>query len=894
MSNLLIVESPAKCQKIRAFLGPDWTVCATMGHLRALEESLEAIGVGTGWTPKPNPKYHWLKEKGKAIQQLKSAAQQASAVYLAADDDREGEMIAYSVCVLLRLPTTTPRIVFHEITERAIRHALEHPRTIDMNRVQAQQARAMLDMMIGFTMSPLLWKYVAPTLSAGRCQTPALRLVIEREEQIESFVASRSWSMSATWSSSSSPSSSSPSSSSLFPLLSTTMADELEDEASVQQVLEHAHQTPRGRIIRLEIRPWTESAPEPLITSTLQQQASQLYHCSPKQTMCMAQRLYEAGHITYMRTDKPVMSEEAQEEARAWVRAQWGEAYVHHLGQEQGREQEQAQAQSKGLKNPRRPRQTEKPANAQEAHEAIRPTHLEVIALPATEWGPMERNLYQLISRRALQSVMAPAHGERRTITVLMEDLEDFPWISEEKRTQFDGWRRLGKVALVGDEGQESQEQEVDEGKDAAWTPWEIGTTVTWTEIRGTEKETKSQGRYTEASLVRELEKHGIGRPSTFASLLSVIQDKSYVAVQDLPPTPIHLGTYHLTPQQWPYRHETVQQTRGAEKRKLVPTALGRSVWEWISAHFNDLFAYPFTATMEKKLDRIAEGQAEEREVLVETWESYRERYETLMSSSASSSSASSASSSSASSASSVSSSSSSAVVASSSSSSSSSTVVASSFVTVTAKQRVYSNGIKAIQTKKGPLLLREGKTKADTQFFGWPKGISWEKMTEAKALQWIQESQGHHYMEWQEKPVVKKTGPYGPYLQWDGVSIPFVEGEAPEETGARLERKRNPSASSTSPASSTSSASTASAPASSLLKETTHYIIRNGPYGPYIMKKAKKASKDKPVFVSVPKGITVEALTDKEIDALYETGREAKGKGKAKGNPSKENLLAE
>lgn len=821
MSKLLIVESPAKCQKIRGFLGADWNVCATMGHLRALEESLETLGVGTTF----QAKYHWLKEKDKAIQKLKSAAQEAQEIFLAADDDREGEMIAYSVCVLLRLsPDKTPRIVFHEITETAIRHALEHPRALDMNRVYAQQARAMLDMMIGFTMSPLLWKYVAPTLSAGRCQTPALRLVIERENNIESFVTSRSWIMNATWSLLSSSSSH---------FLHTTMMDELEDEESIQQVLEHAHEMPYGKIAKKEIVRWSESAPDPLITSTLQQQASQLYHCSPKQTMCIAQRLYEAGHITYMRTDKAVMSEEAKTHAREWVKQNLGEEYIQEQRHEQ---QDQSSSTTRmKVKRPQTKKKENKNQNAQEAHEAIRPTHMEVTVLPLGEWGPVERNIYQLISRRAIQSVMAAAYGERCLITVEMEGLDDFPWRSEEKRTLFEGWKRMGRVAEIDD--QEGEEKKEDEKSEWSGSLWNEGDQVKWVRMSGEEKETKSQGRFTEASLVRELEKHGIGRPSTFASLLSVIQEKRYVEVQDIPASILSMKVYTLESGTWPYTCQKISQKRGGEKRKLVPTPLGRSVWEWLSHHFEDIFAYGFTGDMEQKLDEIAEGKKEEKELLREIWESYRDRYETLKAQQHNQHNQ-----------------------------------QQQQISEDGPKRKIFKGGLKALQTKKGPLLLREGETKDATEFFGWPKGVSWDKMTEQKAIEYIEsrkkEKEEEFYMEWLDQPVVKKSGPYGAYLQWDGISIPWIASESEQETGERLEKKKTGGS-------------------FQMIKETSRFMVRNGQYGPYITTKTK--TKTKMVCVSISKDLVVDGLTDKELEALYKAGIEKKkGVEKKKGMEKK------
>ena len=309
--NLVIVESPAKCQKIQGFLGPGWRVIASMGHIRALEEDLGAVGLEADF----EPRFQWLKEKSKAIASLKEAAQGVTKVYLAADDDREGEAIAYSVALLLKLPvTTTARAVFHEITEKAVKAAVAKPRVLDMNRVNAQQARAVLDMMIGYTISPLLWKHIAHAHSAGRCQTPALRLVVDREREITNFKVSSSWRVKGFWSD-----------------LPSAMIEDLDDEESAQNYLENIYNVMEGTVQKAETRPWTESAPRPLITSTLQQEASALFAMNPKFTMQAAQRLYEAGHITYMRTDKAVISEEAVTAAQTWVRAAFGVEYVGAL-----------------------------------------------------------------------------------------------------------------------------------------------------------------------------------------------------------------------------------------------------------------------------------------------------------------------------------------------------------------------------------------------------------------------------------------------------------------------------------------------------------------------------------------------------------------------------------
>ena len=753
--NLVIVESPAKCQKIQGFLGAGWRVIATMGHIRALEQALDAVGIHRGW----EPKYEWIKEKAKAIKQLKEEAKEATQIYLASDDDREGEAISYAVCQLLRLkPETALRSVFHEITEKAVKHAVANPRRLDMNRANAQQARAMLDMMIGFTISPLLWKSVAPSLSAGRCQTPALRLVIEREEAIDQFKASSSWQLSATFVKDSFS-------------IHATMTDELEDEESSLNYMENVHTSKEGIVHQKTVKPWTQGAPPPLITSTLQQQASALFGLNPKSTMKIAQKLYEAGHITYMRTDQAVLSEEAVQEAKAYVQEHYGPAYI-------------STAESKKSK---------KDPLKQEAHEAIRPTHMERVEV---EGDALEKKVYRLIWQRAIQSVMSAAKGETCTIHIKLE--EDFMWQSVWKRTTFEGWKKAGKVVDL-DESDEEESSDWDKAIAIM-----VGDHLPWTSMKAEPKETKASGRYTEATLVRELETHGIGRPSTFASLLSAIQEKNYVETRDIPPKEITLTEFQMKPQQWPpLKHESKKKV-GGEKKKMVPTELGRSVWGYLKTTFADLFAYEFTAQMEQRLDRVSNGQEEWKGVLQDTWNSYQARYETLNAN-------------------------------------------VNAKQAANAKVREFGNGLKAVQTKNGPLLLIEGKTKKDTVFLGWPKGILFEEITEEQATQFQPES---NVGEWNGQPIIKKSGKFGAYLQCGDLSVPFQE-ESLEQTIERLEAKKG----------------------SGPLKTFKEYVIRTGQYGPYIMKTSLKKAK----FVSLPKGINPTTLTEKEVEALYKLGLESK-----------------
>jgi DNA topoisomerase-1 len=684
-----------------------------------------------------------------------------------------------------------------------------------MNRVNAQQSRAMLDMMIGFTMSPLLWRYVGPSLSAGRCQTPALRLVVEREDLITNFKASSSWQLSANWTQGGLKDA--------FKF-SAQMDDELEDEESALNYMEIVNETPDATITSKDIRPWSQGAPEPLITSTLQQQASAMFSINPKNCMKIAQRLYEAGHITYMRTDKAVISEEATAEAKKWVTDTYGEDFL-----EKSPQKEEVKEERKTKKKPKvagaEVKQEEGEVKAQEAHEAIRPTHMDLTTLPEGDWTPYDKKVYNLIWQRTIQSVMAPAKGETCKVKIQIEGDEDFTWSTQWKRTTFEGWKRAGKVAHIDEDSDQSGDED---SKDDAWSKaskLEVGDKVKWQDMKAEPKETKAQGRYTEAVLVRELEKFGIGRPSTFASLIATIQDKNYVETKDIPAKEVKVKEYLMKPSIWPAEEKELKKKVGAEKNKLVPTELGRSVLVFMLKHFNDLFDYSFTSQMEKRLDQVAEGSEQWKQVLRDMWASYKDRYEDLCSKQS----------------------------------------LKAKEGEQNAKVKEFNNvisGLKAVQSKKGPLLLIEGVKKEDTQFLGWPTGVAFEDMTEEIALKFKDEvakkKRGDEMGEWNGQPIVKKSGKFGDYLQCADVSIPFQAGEELDKTIERFEAKQNGGA--------------------NILKQFKEYVIRTGQYGPYIMKTSLKKAQ----FVSLPKGLAYTNLTEKEVEVLYKTGLDSKKKWKS------------
>ncbi len=802
---LVVVESPAKCAKIKSFLGPGYNVIASMGHIRALQQHLDAVGIDRDFTPT----YTFMEEKAKAIAALRAAAKGVEQVILAADDDREGEAIAYSVCELLRLkPTETPRAVFHEITEKAVRAAVANPRRLDMNRVNAQQARAMLDMMIGFTISPLLWKHVAPGLSAGRCQTPALRFVVEKELECEAHTVSSSWKVGGKWSAAETATP--------FP---ATLDDPLMDEESARAYLEMRRDTPWAVVRKATTKPWTASAPAPLITSTLQQEASALFHTPPKSTMKAAQRLYEAGHITYMRTDSAVLSEEAAQAAKELVTARFGADYVGAAQTEAPQPAPKKTAKKAAAAQPEAPK-------AQEAHEAIRPTHFELEALAADEdWTHQERQIYKLIWQRAVQSVMAAAKGETRTVEFYPDEEEEFNWTATWRRTTFPGWKALGvkQANLDEDSADEADSQAQTPAQVwAAATALTVGTQLKWTEIQATPHETKAPPRYTEATLVRELEKRGIGRPSTFASLIASITDKEYVETKDIAGKEITQKILTLSPAQWPPRETTQKRTVGAEKRKVVPTSLGRSVYAFALKHFNDLFDYSFTASMESRLDHIATGEEAWKGVLQDTWASYKDRYTTLNATPA----------------------------------------TAQKGKVDPARQRDLGEGLKVIQSRKGPLLLIEPTEEGGkAQFFSLPPKTTFESLTAETAHAWVKAQKGETVTAGGgaggEEQIVRKKGPYGWYAQCGDIRVSCGEHDTSEELEEKIAAKRS-GAAATSPA-----------------VKVGPYEFKTGAYGPYMYKTDLKTRK----FVSVPAGTDPSKLTQKDADALYKAGLEKKSK---------------
>lgn len=559
--NLVIVESPAKAKTIEGYLGKDFKVASSMGHVRDLPKGGDAIDIENGY----EPTYEISPEKKEVIAQLKKLAKDAETVYLASDDDREGEAISWHLKEVLDLnDAKTRRIVFTEITKKAILNALENPRGIDVDLVNAQQARRVLDRLVGYELSPILWKKIKTGLSAGRVQSVAVRLVVEREREISEFQANSAYRITA-----------------LFDLgdgkqLSAELGERFEKEEDALAFLESCKGA-KFSITDLQTKPAKRSPAPPFTTSTLQQEASRKLGFSVMQTMMVAQKLYEAGKISYMRTDSVNLSDEARRDAMRQIEASYGKNFVQ-------------------------PRQYKtKSSSAQEAHEAIRPTDFSV-----TNPG-MDRNslrLYELIWRRAIASQMADAELEKTTATIGIST-NDRTLTATGEVIRFEGFLKVYMESADDDDEEEN-------GK--VLPPLEIGQDLSLSWLRARQVFTRHPPRYTEASLVKKLEEMGIGRPSTYAPTISTIQKRGYIVKESREGVERAYNVFTLENDEIDRRQET--EITGAEKNKLFPTNTAMVVNDFLVEHFPDVTDYSFTSEIEQEFDEIASGKLEWRKMI--------------------------------------------------------------------------------------------------------------------------------------------------------------------------------------------------------------------------------------------------------------------------------------
>lgn len=554
--NLVIVESPAKAKTIEKFLGKDYKVLSSYGHIRDLKTKQFSIDIEHNYAPQ----YEIPADKKKLVSELKAESKAAEMVWLASDEDREGEAISWHLYEVLGLkPENTRRIVFHEITKTAILHAIETPRSIDMNLVNAQQARRVLDRIVGFQLSPILWRKVKPALSAGRVQSVAVRLIVEREREIQDFVSEAAYRVTANF---------------ILPDGKTILKAELNRRLKTKeeaQAFLKACQQATFTIDEISKKPVRKSPAPPFTTSTLQQEAARKLGYSVSQTMMIAQRLYESGFITYMRTDSFNLSDLALGTAKEAILESYGEKYYKFR---------QYHTKSKG---------------AQEAHEAIRPTYIAKAEIDGTA---QERKLYDLIRKRTIACQMADAELERTTISVDISGVKE-KFVATGEVVVFDGFLQVYHESTDDD-------QEKEQGN-TLLPVVHLQDTLQLKEATATERFTQRPARYTEATLVRRLEELGIGRPSTYAPTIQTIQNREYVIKGDKEGTERAYSI--LTLNKKGIQESTKTEMVGADRNKLMPTDIGIVVNDFLMEYFQLVMDYNFTAKVEKEFDAIAEGE---------------------------------------------------------------------------------------------------------------------------------------------------------------------------------------------------------------------------------------------------------------------------------------------
>ena len=559
--NLVIVESPAKAKTIEKFLGKDYKVLSSYGHIRDLKKKEFSIDTKTF-----KPDYEIPSEKKKLVSELKQEAKEAETVWLASDEDREGEAISWHLYEVLGLkPENTKRIVFHEITKTAILKAIENPRDIDINLVNAQQARRVLDRIVGFKLSPVLWRKVKPALSAGRVQSVAVRLIVEREREIQAFKSEASYRVTAVFTG--------PDTDGKATEIRAELNTRFKTEAEANAFLEKC-KTAGFKIEDIATRPIKKSPAAPFTTSTLQQEAARKLGFTVAQTMMLAQKLYESGFITYMRTDSVHLSDLAIHTSREAVLQMMGEKYV---------QTRQFATKSKG---------------AQEAHEAIRPTYMDQQSIEGTQ---QEKRLYDLIWKRTIASQMADAELEKTTVNISVSGAGEM-FVATGEVITFDGFLRVYKES--NDDDNESKDDE-----SRLLPPLKKGEQLERKQIVAQERFTQHPPRYTEASLVRKLEELGIGRPSTYAPTISTIQQREYVEKGDKSGVEREYKTLVL--EGGNIKSTVKTELTGNEKGKLLPTDTGTVVNDFLMQYFPEIMDYNFTANVEKEFDEVAEGDIE-------------------------------------------------------------------------------------------------------------------------------------------------------------------------------------------------------------------------------------------------------------------------------------------
>ena len=753
---VVFVESPAKCKKIEGFLGRGYKVIASFGHIRDLKKGLkDSIDIENNF----KPSYRLIDSKMKVIKDLKRWGKKATEVIIASDLDREGEAIGFHVAKILGLNlNNTKRIIFNQITKKAVLKALNNPTRLDMNLFNSQQARRILDRLVGFELTPLLWKFVKLNLSAGRCQSPAVRLVYDRENEIHNFDSQLYYEIKGMFQVLKNK----------YPLEGIFVKNytELQD---VEQLLKHCAKA-NFEIAKISERIGENKPPPPFTTSSLQQEASSKLGISPKNCMMIAQKLYEAGKITYMRTDSVDLSEEALGMIKEHIIEKYGKKNY---------EFRKYKTKSKG---------------SQEAHEAIRPVYPNVSNVEGS-FGSSGKKLYNLIYKRTIASQMKSSQKRVFTIMLKMNNRDDLVKCVIEKIIY------LGFLKLYGVELSKP---------DKLLTTLAVGDKVKYNIITATQKYTKSKGRYTEASLIKELEKKGIGRPSTFSNLITTIQNREYVIKDTRPGVQKQILTLTLQNKKIKKTKDII--TTGTEKNKLFLTDTGKMVIEFLIKHFPNLMNYDFTSQIESMLDEVANGRAQWHQIVKSVYDTFHPTVATLKKEK---------------------------------------TTKRNNHKSLGTYRR---KPVIAFLGQYGPVVqVGNNENKKLNQYYRIPRHISLDNITlqDVKHLMKFPIELGKY----KNKEMIIKKGPYGCYINWgdQNISMPKKKDKTNMTEDEILALTKNQ--------------------VMSILRKTKKKVIQeiddelqvlNGPYGPYIKYKKK-------YNISVPKDVNPETLTKEQCLEIIE-----------------------
>ena len=736
--SLVIVESPGKIAKISKILGSQYNVMASVGHIRNLDPKKLSVDIGNNF----KPEYIIIKDKRKVVSNLKDAVKSCKEVILAADEDREGEAIAASLAEVLNLKKPK-RIVFNAITKTEIMNALKNPRLIDDKMVNAQKTRMILDKIVGYRLSPLLWNNIGHGLSAGRVQSVVVKIVIEREDKIEEFNSENNFKVTSIFDSDKGE------------IKSTLYNLEKKDSKNIFKgsIFKTNSSENINKLFNVFIKSVYEvsnvfdkkslrNPSPPFITSSLQQEASYKLGFTPKRTMSVAQKLYESGHITYMRTDSTNLSKEAMTECKKYIKKEFGDKYY----------KERTFAS--------------KSKNAQEAHEAIRPTHIDKQNAGGSS---EEKKLYSLIWKRTVASQMSPANINNKIIQIEITHKKKIPYYFESsiETIEFDGFLKVYNL-------KNQDEENTDESKDKSTTIPNKGDKLKYNEITATEEFSKSVGRYNEASLVKELESKGIGRPSTFANVISKIQDKGYVERKDIAGEKKKVEIITLKKDMITKKIKEIN--LGKEKNKLVPTNTGRMVTKYLDENFDDIMKYKFTAKMEELLDKIANGDISWLKVLEDFYNPFDETYKKLYDSGV---------------------------------------IKSKSEGELLGKDPLTQNDIYKTTTKYGPVVKMVGDSSKDTKYASLVKPLTLESVTLQDALNLLK-----YPLElgiYNESIVELCKGQYGFYLKYNSKNYPAPDDDIKLKEAINIIKSKQKDL------------------IKEVKDKTKIYTIKNGEYGPYI-----------------------------------------------------------